>query len=202
MIKARDELWVDQTLLAVDYTKDLSLEDLDGCSFQPIYTDATPALKTFVDADIDVVGNTITKAAHGFPTGLKVALSNAGGALPAGTSATNYWLIAVDATTLKLATSLINALAGTPVDITAAAGGGTHTLTPATLGGVVVKLSASNDGTNFADLSSMTVTITAAGNQMWNIVDPMYKTIRLSHAASAGAINLGVRLYGKDAKRG
>lgn len=49
--------------------------------------------------------------------------------LPAGLSlATNYWLIVVDASHVKLATSRANALAGTAVDITGA-GTGTHTMT-------------------------------------------------------------------------
>ncbi len=65
-----------------------------------------------------------------------VQVSNSGGALPTGLSAaTNYWLIRVDASNVKLATSRANALAGTAVDITAA-GTGTQTMTTvATAGG-------------------------------------------------------------------
>jgi hypothetical protein len=51
-------------------------------------------------------------------TGLKVALS--GTNLPTGLSATNYWVIVIDADTISLASSLANAVAGTKVDITAA----------------------------------------------------------------------------------
>lgn len=84
---------------------------------------------TFVDADVSVADNTITEASHGFETGYgPFRLYNTGGALPGGTdSTTKYWSIKVDANTFKLATSRANALAGTAVDITSAAGGGTHT---------------------------------------------------------------------------
>lgn len=59
-------------------------------------------------------------------TGVKVKLSSSG-TLPAGLSAQSYWLIAVSATTFKLAASLSDAMAGTFIDITDA-GTGTHTL--------------------------------------------------------------------------
>ena len=41
---------------------------------------------------------------------------------------TNYWVIDDGTNTIQLATSRANAIAGTQVDITAAAGGGTHTV--------------------------------------------------------------------------
>lgn len=71
----------------------------------------------------------MTATAHGKMTGFgPVRLANSGGALPTGlAAATDYWLIVVDANTVKFASSYANALAGTPVDITAA-GSGTHTM--------------------------------------------------------------------------
>lgn len=61
-------------------------------------------------------------------TGAVVQAANSGGALPGGlAAATNYYVIRLGATTLKLATSLANAHAGTAIDITSA-GTGTHTL--------------------------------------------------------------------------
>lgn len=60
-------------------------------------------------------------------TGRRVRVSTTG--TPPGGLAidTTYYLIRVDATTLKLATSLVNAQAGTAIDLTSA-GTGTHTL--------------------------------------------------------------------------
>lgn len=67
---------------------------------------------------------------HGRQTGDgPLQLTNAGGALPAGSApATNYWLIRDSADDLKLAISLANALAGTPVVDLTGAGTGVHTV--------------------------------------------------------------------------
>jgi hypothetical protein len=83
---------------------------------------------TFVDGDVTTGTDSITKTAHGFDNGYRVTLSTSG-VLPAGLTAGTYYLIVVDANTLKLATTRDNARDGTAVDITAAAGGGTHTIT-------------------------------------------------------------------------
>lgn len=95
----------------------------------------TPAADlTFVDADVNVTTNLITETAHGMTSGDgPYRLSNAGGALPTGAGIaadTNVWIHVPtgNANQFGLATSKANALAGTLIDITAAAGGGTHTL--------------------------------------------------------------------------
>jgi len=90
----------------------------------------------FVDADVTINNalpegtlDTITEADHGFEMGDKVRLTNAGGALPTGlAAATTYYVIALDPDTIALASSMGNALSYTCVEITAAAGGGTHTV--------------------------------------------------------------------------
>ena len=71
----------------------------------------------------------LAATAHGFGTGSgPLIVTNSGGALPAGLSATTrYWAILVDANTIKLATSRPNAMAGIAVDITGA-GTGTHSI--------------------------------------------------------------------------
>lgn len=195
--RTRGDTIVSQAGLAVSNSYDLSMDNIDACALQVTYTDATPVAKTFLDANVNTTSEVITITAHGFFTGLKVAASNAGGTLPGGLSTTNYYVIVVTSSTIKLASTLALAVAGTPVDITSAAGGGTHSLTPAALGGIVVKLQTSNDGTNFADLSSYTVTISAAGTTMWNLVDQYARYVRILHTPSAGAINLTVVLNAK-----
>ena len=83
----------------------------------------------FLDADVTPASDTIAESAHGFQTGDRIQLTTSG-VLPAGLSlATDYYVIRVDANTIKLALSQYNAEWNVPVDITAAAGGGTHTLT-------------------------------------------------------------------------
>ena len=85
--------------------------------------------QTFVDGDVTVGTDTINISSHGFIDLQKVQLTTSG-TLPAGLSlSTDYWIIYVDADNIQLASSLENAQSDTPVDITAASGGGTHRCT-------------------------------------------------------------------------
>lgn len=79
---------------------------------------------------VDDSANTLTFTSHGLLTGdgpwQITAVDNA---LPGGLSAaTDYYTIRASANTIKVATSLENALAGTAVDLTDAGGGGAHTI--------------------------------------------------------------------------
>jgi hypothetical protein len=118
---------------------------------------------------------------------VKVAATTTG-TLPGGLSATNYFVISVDASTIKLASSLANAAAGTAVDITSAAGGGTHTLTPATASTNVIKLQKSNDNSTWTDVSSMTATLaTSTTTTYFEITTlPTYRYAKLIYTPSAG----------------
>ena len=172
------------TLTAID-TKSASVV---GCTLN--VTVATPAVKTFVDANVTVGTDLITIAAHGFATGLKVAATT-GGTLPAGLSATDYWIIKISASTFKLASSAANALAGTVVDITAAAGGGTHTLTPASITGGSYKTQVSMDGTTYVDLVThdllpVGANITVTNGWYWDWENPAFNYFRIVFACTTG----------------
>lgn len=83
---------------------------------------------TFVDGDVTVGTDNIAITGHGLVEGDLIQLTTSG-TLPAGLAlATDYYVIRVDADNIKLAASLADAEAGTAVDITAAAGGGTHSV--------------------------------------------------------------------------
>lgn len=89
---------------------------------------AAPTGFSFVDADVSPGSENIAEVSHGLLTGDKVQLTTSG-VLPAGLAlATDYYVIRVDADNFKLAISAYNAEWNMPVDITAAAGGGTHTV--------------------------------------------------------------------------
>lgn len=89
---------------------------------------AASATVTFVDGDVTTGTDTITITGHGLQTGDKVRLTTTG-VLPAGLALlTDYYAIRVDANSIRLASSQYNAEWGTPVDITAAAGTGTHSV--------------------------------------------------------------------------
>lgn len=171
------------------------LDGIDCFAIQAVYTDATPVHKTFVAANVTInPANTITITSHGFVTGLKVALT--GTNLPTGLSATDYWVIKVDVNTIKLASSLVNSAAGTPVTITNAGTTADADLTPAALGSNVLKLQMGNDNTNWTDISSQTVTISAAGSVCWNNVTPGYRYVRALYTPSAGAVSIAVTING------
>lgn len=97
-----------------------------GNAFNP----TLPIPTTFTDGDVTTGTDSINITAHGYYTGQRVILTTTG-TLPTGLSTgTDYYIVVVDVDNFKLATSLDNANAGTVVNITAASGGGTHTVTP------------------------------------------------------------------------
>jgi hypothetical protein len=175
-----------EAVSATENTTEIDLNGAESLSVQTIVTVNTPAAKTFVDADVNVGADTITIASHGLPLGLKGQLTTTG-VLPGGLSgATDYFVIVVNANTIKLATSLANAQAGTAVDITSAAGGGTHTFTPTALAGATVTLQKSNDKSNWSNEGSA-VAISASGS-VWVEKDrPGFRWARLQYTLTAGS---------------
>lgn len=162
-----------------------------------ISTDALPA-------DLLLSGSTledgedlsyIDATAHGFTTGLKAPLT--GTNLPTGLSATDYWIIAVDDDTLRLASSQANAFAGTFVIISAAGTTNDAALTPDALD-VDLTLAVSNDGEHWIELSSPTPkNVTAAGSTLWADLDVSMRYLRVMTEITAGAIDLDIKVNAK-----
>lgn len=178
---------------------DFNSQNVERLSIETVATDATPGAKSFVAANVKTnvqsPASSIAITAHGYVTGLKVALS--GTNLPTGLSATNYWIIVIDADTVSLATSLVNAVAGTKVAITGAGTTADAALTPAVLGSSTVELKASLDGVNyFAFSTPKTITITATANAFLDCGQVTYPFARLTWTApTAGALTLTVLLW-------
>lgn len=111
-------------------------EDLNSAGDQQTFATAQGLLyqpaETFNGAsDVDPATNNITATAHGWLTGQKVVYSNGGGTTIVGlTNGATYFIIRVDANTVRLATTKALATAGTAVDITADGVGAAHTLSP------------------------------------------------------------------------
>lgn len=132
----------------------------------------------FVDGDVTVGTDLIAEAAHGMQTGVgPYRLKNVGGALPTGLAAdTPVWVYAPTVNSFGLASSYANAMAGTLINITAAAGGGTHTLSrgqnDSVMGQLVDQLNAVV-GKNFTAvqtpgaLETDTITVTADAPGEW-----------------------------------
>lgn len=156
-------------------------------SMQINATVSTPSAGTFTaDPSTDIC----TKSAHAFKTGCVVRLTTTT-TLPGGlATATDYYVIVIDANTFKLATSLVNANAGTAINITTT-GTGTHTVTPTSLAGCSWKFQISNDNTTWIDLGS-TTNITVSTNSLTEKVDPAFGYIRLYVAITAGQVTFVV----------
>lgn len=174
------------------------IENSSLVSVQVVSTNATPSAKTFADADVTPATDLITITSHGLVTGLLGRLTSSG-ALPAGLAlSTDYFVIKVSDNTIKLASSYANALAGTAVDITAAAGTGTHTFTPTALN-AIIKLQASVDGNNWHDISGATATITATSSSLFsfsNFAEPLLRT-SLTQTSGQGLLTLQVHTFKK-----
>jgi sulfur relay (sulfurtransferase) DsrF/TusC family protein len=104
-----------------------------GWDATAVITDSTPSPAAFLYAG---TGNVFTSTLVAM-LGLKVEVSESGGTLPTGLSAsTPYYYFAVPGG-FSLATSQANAIAGTAIVITGA-GSGTFTITPQALAGTLV----------------------------------------------------------------
>ncbi len=200
---ARAETITTTNIVTTSTSTPFSVAGAKLLSIQAVVDVNTPSAFTFVDGDVTVGSDTVAEAAHGLQTGLKGQLTSSG-TLPAGLSlATDYFIIAATSGTVKFATSLANAEAGTAVDITAAAGGGTHTFTPTALAGASLTLQKSNsyniDGvTAVWDAVESATAITADGNIWISDIDPEYRWCRLSYTLTAGRLSAATYLVVKE----
>ena len=99
------------------------------------------------DGVLSVSGDTLTFNNHRFVTGQKVTYNDGGGTAIGGLADGSYFIIKEDQSTIKLATNASNAAAGTAINLTGGAAGGSHTLNLA-FDGVNTKFKATfNNGT-------------------------------------------------------
>ena len=164
---------------------------------------ATP-LAGGVNSDVNATDDEFTLTAHTFQTGLKIALTSSG-TLPTGLSATDYYVIVVDANTIQLASSLANAEAGTAVTFSSqGASGSTITFTPGALAGVIA-VQGSNDynphlgtGTFYSLTFSPTLAQPADNNSGYLVGLTFYwKYIKILYTPTTGQGELSVTLFGR-----
>ena len=122
----------------------------DSANTFRLLDDITSFTLTFDATDAGVVSianNTLTFNNHRFVTGQKVTYNDGGGTAIGGLADGSYFIIKEDQSTIKLASSASNAAAGTAIDLTSGAAGGSHTLKIA-FDGVNTKFKATfNNGT-------------------------------------------------------
>lgn len=168
-----------------------------------VVSNLTSTAGAFTAAVTDI----LTKAAHGFQLGQVVQVSNSGGALPTGLSAsTDYFVIPINGDTFYLATSYNNAIAGTHIDITGA-GSGTNTVTPTALAAGNATLQSAqgtpgNPGTPLAstwlDVPNTEVAISGLGSFNFSIRNVDFPFYRLAiDANTAGVLGLAVTASGE-----
>lgn len=148
----------------------------------------------------------ITAAAHGFPLGLPVLLSETAGTVPGPlTAETTYYAIPVSANVIQLATTSAQAVAGDPILLVSSSTSGTQTYTLSPLaiaGSPVLAFKASNDNAAFVDLaiSSATGGYYVAGGLSFgrDLGEFNYRYLRLDVTApTAGALNLKAVVHTK-----
>ena len=84
----------------------------------PTVSIAVPAIRTVATSAVTTAANTITMTAHGMLTGTKLTYQDGSGTALAGLADdTAYFVVVVDANTIKLASSLSNAQAASPTTI-------------------------------------------------------------------------------------
>ena len=136
--------------------------------------------RTFVDADVTTAADTIDDTAHGFVTGNGPYRLTSTGTLPAGLLTTlDYFVRRIDDDTYTLHLTHAGASKGTtPVDITAAAGGGTH--------GIAAMPSAEPTVTNTNGQEALHLTAVAGlGGEVGGVMSmPERLTVRGDGAAS------------------
>jgi hypothetical protein len=201
MLVTRNDNVIDGVTYPYANTVAFSMDDFDQGSAQIVAVDVTPATKTFTDADVVVLANTVTIVDHLLLTGLKVDTTTSGDA-PGGLTVGAYFIIRVDKDTIKFATSLAYALAGTAVDITTAGGvGDTQTITPTAMGTCAVDIYGSNNGVNYVTLSVGTGNFTAGTVKLLPILDKFYKYLQFVMTIGAGAVKITATVYGKQYKQ-
>jgi hypothetical protein len=151
-----------------------------------VVTAATP-LENGVDNDFtkstEALPNRVFITGHTLVTGSLFALTTGGG-LPAGLAAQNYYAIRIDDNTLKFASSLANALAGTAVPITGD-GTGQHTVTAAAFA-ATLSLQWSVDNSLWEDVPTgyggEAVNMAGQTSNIWtvNSIQPQYFRLKLN----------------------
>ncbi len=175
------------SIVTTAYGDPILVSAASSISFQTSVTVNTPAAKTFLAAAVNTGTSRVTIASHGYITGTLGQVANPG-TLPTGIVAlTDYFIIKIDANTVQFASSLVNALAGTAVTLSAQ-GSGTNTFTPTPIAGGSVQIQKSNDLTNPTNwsLDGSATSITVTGVIWFENLQPSGVWVRTKYTLTAG----------------
>ena len=176
---ASDYLGVDATekTSGKDNITSISLDNPGTCHrTAPSVSIAAPAVRTIATSAVSTAANTITIASHGILTGTKLTYQDGSGTALAGlTDNTAYFAVVVDANTIKVASSLSNAQAGTTIALTGTGNnaqtleGDTATATATVSAGKVTGVSITAVGSDYQSVPA--VTIAAPATETLDLTD-------------------------------
>ena len=181
-----------ESVAGVDNVTDIAVAE-DGARYvqAPTITVAGPTARVLATSNVSLANDTFTITNHNMRTGTKLTYDSQGGtnlAQNSGniTDSTALFVIRVDADTIKLASNLTNAQAGTALDMTGGSsnvGNNSQTLTGDTAaatatvsGGVVTGITVTDVGSDYQSTPSVTVEVpkmtipTSAVNASSNVI--------------------------------
>ena len=171
-VLGRDE---GESVAGVDNVTDIAVSE-DGARYvqAPTITVAGPTARTLATANVSLANDTFTLTNHNMRTGTKLTYDSQGGTNLAQNSgniadSTALFVIRVDADTIKLASNLTNAEAGTAIDFTGGSSnvgnnsqtltGDTATATATVSGGVVTGITVTDVGSDYQSTPTVTVEV-------------------------------------------
>ena len=181
-----------ESVAGVDNVTDIAVAE-DGARYvqAPTITVAGPTARVLATSNVSLANDTFTITNHNMRTGTKLTYDSQGGTNLAQNSgnisdSTALFVICVDADTIKLASNLTNAQAGTAIDFTGGSsnvGNNSQTLTGDTAaatatvsGGVVTGITVTDVGSDYQSTPSVTVEVpkmtipTSAVNASSNVI--------------------------------
>lgn len=142
------------------------------------------------DGEVDVAESEVTIPTHGYSTGLKVQLTTTGTLPDPLTTATDYFIIVVDANTIQFAETEQDAEDGVAIELTdTGADGSVNTVTAVALAGASVTFQKSNDGETWIDIEAAT-SISADGSVLLQQPNVSYRYFKAVKGLTSGIFNL------------
>jgi hypothetical protein len=162
-----------------DNVTSLALGTSAGTTYQsaPTVTIPVPTVRTITTSNVNTTTDVITITSHNIRTGTEFKYQDGGGTALAGlVDNTSYFAVRVDADTIKLASSLSNANAGTTIDLTGTGNNaqtleGIQATATATVSsaGKVTGYTVTNVGSDYQSVPA--ITVAAPGTETLDLTD-------------------------------
>jgi hypothetical protein len=178
------------------------IREVNLTSFGSGYTSNPPVTfsysgKTFASTDVNTTSEVITIGAHWYQTGDAVVYTNGGGTSVGNLiNNTTYYVIKVSSTTIKLALSLIDANAGTAINLSSQGTGSAHrvynanyqaaAVTELSPTGVVKRIRITDPGDYYKDVPTVTIGTAWTASTVVTLGQQYFVSNRLYTVTTAG----------------